>query len=70
MRADKKEVLGKIRSGQKVSEVSQAHAINEMTVRSYLVRDTGSSAAETPKVSRSRRENERDPYLYTSEVWR
>jgi transposase-like protein len=57
-KAVKEEILGKIRAGQKVSEVSKAHGINEMTVRSWLVRDTGSSAAETLEVSRLRRENE------------
>lgn len=54
----RQEVLGKIRSGQKVSDVGKAYGINEMTIRGWLVRDTGSSAAETLEVSRLRRENE------------
>lgn len=30
------EVLGKIRSGHRVSEVSKAYGINDMTIRSWL----------------------------------
>lgn len=54
----KEEVLGKIRSGQRVSEVSRHHGINEQTVRTWLERDTVSPAGETLEVSRLRRENE------------
>lgn len=54
----REEVLKKIRGGQKVSEVSKSHGINEMTIRSWLERDTGSTAAETLEISRLRRENE------------
>lgn len=54
----REEVLGKIRSGQRVSEVSKTYGINDMTIRSWLERDTTSFAAETLEVSRLRRENE------------
>ena len=53
----KSEVLKKIREGQRVSDVASAHGIKEATVRSWLVRDTGSSASETLEMSRLRREN-------------
>jgi transposase-like protein len=54
----KEEVLGKIRGGQRVSEVARAHGLNEQTVRNWLERETGSTAAETLELSRLRRENE------------
>lgn len=54
----KEEVLGKIRGGQRVSEVAKTYGINEMTVRSWIERDTASPAAETLELSRLRRENE------------
>jgi transposase-like protein len=54
----KDEVLGKIRCGQKVSEVSKAHGISEPTVRTWLERDTMSPTSETLELSRLRRENE------------
>jgi transposase-like protein len=54
----REEVLKKIRSGQKVSEVAKVHGINEMTIRSWLERDTNSTAAETLEISRLKRENE------------
>jgi transposase-like protein len=54
----REEVIGKVRSGQKVSDVGKAYGIKEMTIRGWLVRDTGSSAAETLEVSRFRRANE------------
>ena len=54
----KEEVLGKIRKGQKVSEVAKIHGINEMTIRSWLERDTESGAAQILEMSRLRRENE------------
>ena len=43
----KEEVLRKVREGQRVSEVARSHGINEMTIRSWLERDTGMTAAET-----------------------
>jgi transposase-like protein len=54
----KEEVLRKIREGQRVSEVARSHGINEMTIRSWLERDTGMTAAETLEISRLKRENE------------
>ena len=54
----REEVLKKIRGGQKVMEVSRLHGINEMTIRTWLERDTTSTAAETLEVSRLKRENE------------
>ena len=54
----KEEVLKKIREGQRVSEVAKAHGINETTVRTWLERDTESTAAETLEISRLKRENE------------
>lgn len=52
------EVLSKIRGGQRVSEAAKVYGINLMTIRSWLERDTVSSAAETLELSRLRRENE------------
>lgn len=54
----KEEVLRKIRGGQRVSEVARAYGINDMTIRSWLERDTGMTAAETLEISRLKRENE------------
>jgi len=54
----KEEVLKKIREGQRVSEVAKAYGINDMTIRTWLERDTESPAAETLEISRLRRENE------------
>ena len=54
----KEEVLKKVRGGQKVSEVSRAHGINEMTVRNWLERDTESGASQILEMSRLRRENQ------------
>lgn len=54
----KEEVLRKIREGQKVSEVSRVFGINDMTIRTWLERDTESPAAETLEISRLKRENE------------
>lgn len=54
----KEEVLNKIRGGQKVVEVSKLHGINEMTIRTWIERDTTSTAAETLEISRLKRENE------------
>jgi len=54
----KEEVLGKIRNGQKVSEVAKIHGISEMTIRSWLERDTDVGAAQILEMSRLRREND------------
>lgn len=54
----KEEVVKKIRGGQRVVEVAKAHGINEMTVRTWLERDSNSSASETLEISRLKRENE------------
>jgi transposase-like protein len=54
----KEEVLRKIREGQRVSKVARSHGINEMTIRSWLERDTGMTAAEALEISRLKRENE------------
>jgi len=56
--AVKDEVLGKIRGGRKVSEVAKEHGIHEMTVRSWLERETAAGASEILETSRLRRENE------------
>lgn len=54
----KREVLGKIRGGQRVVDVARQHGINDMTIRSWLERDTEEGAAHVLEVSRLRRENE------------
>ena len=54
----KEEVVRKIREGQRVLEVARSHGINEMTIRSWLERDSGMMAAETLEISRLKRENE------------
>lgn len=54
----KEEVLKKIRNGQKVSDVAKLHGISDMTIRTWLERDTTSTAAETLEISRLKRENE------------
>ncbi len=54
----KAEVVGKIRGGQKVAEVARQHGINEMTVRTWLERDTTEGAGQVLEMSRLRRENE------------
>jgi transposase-like protein len=54
----KQEVLGKIRGGQRVADVARVHGIHEVTVRTWLERDTDGGAAEILEVSRLRRENE------------
>ena len=54
----KEEVLGKVRGGRRVSEVSREHGINEMTVRSWLERDTVSGGSQILEMSRLKRENE------------
>lgn len=52
------EVLEKIRGGRKVSSVAKDYGINEMTVRTWLQRDSESSSKETLELSKLRRENE------------
>jgi len=54
----KEEVLGKIRGGQKVSAVAEAHGIRETTIRAWLERDTIEGASQVLEVSRLKRENE------------
>lgn len=54
----KSEVLGKIRSGKKVSVVAREYGINEMTVRNWVERETQGSGKEILELSRLRRENE------------
>ena len=54
----KEEVLSKVRSGRKVAEVSREYGINDMTIRTWLERDTESSAGEALEISRLKRENE------------
>ena len=56
--AVKEEVLGKVRSGRKISDVAREHGINDMTVRNWLERDTVAGASEILETSRLRRENE------------
>ena len=54
----KEEVLGKVRSGQRVSEVARAHGINEMTVRTWLERDASGGNVSALEIGRLKRENE------------
>ena len=54
----KEEVLGKIRGGQRVAEVARVHGISEMTVRTWLERDTVGGASQVLEIGRLRRENE------------
>jgi predicted transcriptional regulator len=54
----KDEVVGKIRGGRRVLEVTREHGINEMTVRNWLERDTAAGASAILETSRLRRENE------------
>jgi len=54
----KDEVLTKIRSGRKVVEVAKEYGISDMTIRTWLERDTETGAAQTLEMSRLRRENE------------
>ena len=54
----KAEVLGKIRAGRKVGEVSREYGISEPTVRSWIERDTRSPKGETLEISRLKRESE------------
>ena len=71
----REEVLGKIRRGQKVPAVAQAHGLNVQTIRNWLEPDTGGHRGEIMEVSRLRRENETLPRMvgqltYESEVQR
>lgn len=52
------EVLGKIRDGKKVKQVAAEHGINEVTVRTWLERESEGKGREILEVSRLRRENE------------
>ena len=53
------EVLEKIRNGRKVSEVAREYGINDMTIRTWLQRETeGVTGKEILEMSRLRRENE------------
>jgi transposase-like protein len=54
----KSEVLNKVRNGKKVSVVAREYGINEMTVRTWLERETQGSGKEVLELSRLRRENE------------
>ena len=54
----KEEVLGKVRGGRRVSDVAREHGINEMTVRTWLERDTVSGGSQILEMSRLKRENE------------
>jgi len=54
----KEEVLSKVRGGKKVAEVAKEHGINDMTIRTWLERDTESGSAQILEMSRLRRENE------------
>jgi len=54
----KEEVLGKVRSGQRVAEVARAHGIHEMTVRTWLERDAAGGNVSALEMGRLRRENE------------
>jgi transposase-like protein len=54
----KDEVLGKIREGQKIVEVSRQYGINDMTIRTWVERDTDEGAGHLLEISRLKRENE------------
>ena len=54
----REEVVGKIRSGERVSEVARAHGIKEMTVRTWLERDASGGNVSALEIGRLRRENE------------
>lgn len=54
----REEVLKKIRGGRRVAEVAKEHGISDMTVRTWLERDTSSGRGEILEVSRLKRENE------------
>lgn len=54
----RREIMEKIRGGQKVSEVAKMYGVNESTIRTWLERETGCTASEILEVSRLKRENE------------
>lgn len=53
----KEEVLGRIRSGQKVSEVAAVDGISEMKIRTWLGRDAAGGGSMALEIGRLRREN-------------
>ena len=54
----KEEVLSKIWSGSKVVEVAREYGTSDMTIRTWLERDTESGSAQILEMSRLKRENE------------
>ena len=54
----KAEVLSKIRGGQKIVDVARLHGINDMTIRTWVERDTDEGAGPLLEISRLKRENE------------
>ena len=54
----REQVLGKIREGKKVKQVANEHGINELTIRTWLERETEGQGKEILELSRLRRENE------------
>jgi transposase-like protein len=54
----KNEVLNKIRGGQKIVDVARLHGINDMTIRTWVERDTDEGAGHLLEISRLKRENE------------
>lgn len=54
----KEEVLGKIRSGKKVSVVAREYGLKETTVYTWLQRETAGGGKQTLELSRLKRENE------------
>lgn len=52
-----REVLKKNREGQRVSELAKPYGVNDMSVRSWLERDTKMTSAETLEISGLKREN-------------
>ncbi len=54
----KNEVLSKIRGGQKIVDVARLHGINDMTIRTWVERDTNEGAGHLLEISRLKRENE------------
>lgn len=53
----KSEILKKIREGQSVREVAQAHEVKETTVRSWLAKNHKSASPATAELLRLKREN-------------
>ena len=51
------EVLDKVGSGRKVSEVAREHGINPMTIRTWLERDAEGNRGMTLENGRLKREN-------------